>query len=315
MSSAAAESAVLVNPLASRIGTRNAILHGRAAREYHVRDFRGALSIKSVPVGSAFWETSEGRFLVGGASYLILNDGQRYSMTIEGEETVETFCVFFQSGFVEEVWRSATARADRLLDDPDLKPATSLVFPETLRGPDPGVARRLNAMCRALDNGKASEGFLEEGFHALARDLLKVRSDIDREIARLPAVRASTRRELYRRLHSGKDFLDASWNERVMLSQASRAACLSTHHFLRLFRGAFGETPHRYLVRRRLERASRLLVDTDRPVSAVCLDCGFESFGSFSSLFRSRYGLSPREFRQAARKKAISEKYPGPGDD
>ena len=236
-------------------------------------------------------------------------------MTIEGEETVETFCIFFQSAFVEEVWRSVTARANRLLDDPDVKPATSLVFPETLRGPDPGVARRLDAMRRALDNGKASEGFLEEGFHALARDLLNVRSDIDQEIARLPAVRASTRRELYRRLHRGKDFLDASWNERVTLAEAARAACLSPHHFLRLFSSAFGQTPHRYLVRKRLERASRALAGTERPVGATCLDCGFESFGSFSSLFRRRYGLSPREFRRAAGKKAISEKNSDLGDD
>jgi len=310
----AAESAVLVNPPVSRIGAVNAILRGRA-REYHVREFRAPLSIKTVPAGSALWETSEGRFLVDAAAYLILNDGRCYSMTIAGEQEVETFCVFFQSGFVGEVWRSSTTSAGHLLEDPDSPPASSPQFPETLRGPDPWVARRLEAMRRALDTGKASQGFLEESFHALASALLRVQGDIAREIARLPAVRASTRRELYRRLHRGRDFLHASWNERVTLSDAARAACLSPHHFLRLFRTAFGETPHRYLVRKRLERASRWLAGTERPVGAICLDCGFESFGSFSSLFRSRYGLSPREFRQAAGKKAISEKNSDPGDD
>jgi AraC-like DNA-binding protein len=57
-------------------------------------------------------------------------------------------------------------------------------------------------------------------------------------------------------------------------------------------------TPHQYLRRRRLERAARLLRETARPVTGICLDCGFQSLGAFSSLFRARYGASPREFRK-----------------
>jgi len=60
----------------------------------------------------------------------------------------------------------------------------------------------------------------------------------------------------------------------------------------------FGETPHAYRTRRRLERASRLLKETDFPVTDVCLETGFESVGSFSTLFRRRYGVSPKEFRR-----------------
>src|SRR5205823_14407191 len=69
-------------------------------------------------------------------------------------------------------------------------------------------------------------------------------------------------------------------------------------HFLRLFKAAFHETPLRYLRRRRLERARRLLTQTDLPVTDICLRVGFESLGSFSTLFRRFAGASPREFRR-----------------
>ncbi|HWW94753.1 MAG TPA: helix-turn-helix transcriptional regulator [Vicinamibacteria bacterium] len=69
---------------------------------------------------------------------------------------------------------------------------------------------------------------------------------------------------------------------------------------------AFGETLHAYIVRQRLECARRLLSRWDRPVTAVCLNAGFESLGSFSSLFRRRFGLSPRQFRTASAQKSKS---------
>ena len=80
------------------------------------------------------------------------------------------------------------------------------------------------------------------------------------------------------------------------------AACLSRAHFIRSFRDAFGETPHRYLQRRRIERAMELLRNTDTPVTEICLAVGFTSLGTFSRTFRDVLGASPRAYRrQAAR--------------
>jgi transcriptional regulator GlxA family with amidase domain len=73
---------------------------------------------------------------------------------------------------------------------------------------------------------------------------------------------------------------------------------LSRAHFIRSFREAFGETPHRYLQRRRLERAMALLRETDRPVTDICLDVGFSSLGSFSRTFHEIVGVPPSAYRQ-----------------
>ncbi len=91
------EPGVVINPPASLLGVRNAILRGKA-KQHHIADFPGPLSIKSVVRGSAMWGTNEAERLVDVSNYLILNSGQSYSLTIDSRETVETFCLFFRCG-------------------------------------------------------------------------------------------------------------------------------------------------------------------------------------------------------------------------
>ena len=91
------------------------------------------------------------------------------------------------------------------------------------------------------------------------------------------------------------------FEHRVTLEDLARVSCLSPNHLLRTFRQAFGRTPHQFLVERRLEEAKRLLRDKEIPVTEVCLKVGFESPGSFSVLFRKRFGASPSEWRGGKR--------------
>ena len=79
----------------------------------------------------------------------------------------------------------------------------------------------------------------------------------------------------------------------------ARAAHLSPAHFTREFRRTFGETPHRYLLTRRLERAAALLRNTDRTVAEICFTVGLTSVGSFTTSFGRAYGLSPTAYRAA----------------
>jgi AraC family transcriptional regulator len=284
--------ALIVNPAASRLGVENAVLWGRGNREYHVRDFPGPLSIKAVLRGQAEWRAGKSRFEVDAGSFVILNDGQPYSMTIEPGPSVETFCVFFERGFVEDAWRSVTSGEGALLDDPER--SAILGFEERLRprgGRIDGALRRMRA---AAEHG----GDAEAGFYDLAVGLVELRTELAREIGRVPAARASTRHEVHARVQRGRQAMDEMLTESLPLKSIARLAHLSPFHFHRAFCAVFGETPHAYRTRRRLERASRLLKETDFPVTEVCLDTGFESVGSFSTLFRRRYGASPTEFRR-----------------
>jgi AraC-like DNA-binding protein len=102
-----------------------------------------------------------------------------------------------------------------------------------------------------------------------------------------------------RHLLRAKDLIDARYRERLEVPMLARAAYLSPAHFSREFRRAFGETPHQYLLTRRLERAAALLRNTDRSVADICFTVGLRSVGSFTTSFRRVYGLSPTAYRAA----------------
>ena len=102
-----------------------------------------------------------------------------------------------------------------------------------------------------------------------------------------------------RHLLRAKDLIDARYRDRLDVPVLARAAYLSPAHFSREFRRAFGETPHQYLLTRRLERAAALLRNTDRSVADICFTVGLRSVGSFTTSFRRVYGLSPTAYRAA----------------
>lgn len=92
-------------------------------------------------------------------------------------------------------------------------------------------------------------------------------------------------------------FLDRHYDRPITIAQLSREAALSPYHFIRLFRRVYKQTPHQYLVQQRIARAKELLRTTDLPVTDICNAVGFESLGSFSTLFRRDAGLSPSAYR------------------
>jgi AraC-like DNA-binding protein len=107
--------------------------------------------------------------------------------------------------------------------------------------------------------------------------------------------------DTFRRLCRGRDLLADGYQSRVLLVQAAREACLSEFHFHRLFRDTFGETPHDFLTRRRMDRARQMLA-SERTVTEVCFEVGYGSLGSFSTKFRAQFGRSPVEFQREVRR-------------
>jgi transcriptional regulator GlxA family with amidase domain len=112
-------------------------------------------------------------------------------------------------------------------------------------------------------------------------------------------IRAMSRavEESNRLLLRARDAMDRAYAQPLDVPALARIAFMSQAHFIRSFRATFGETPHRYLQRRRVERAMFLLRQTDRSVTEICFDVGFLSLGTFGRTFREIVGESPSEYR------------------
>ena len=106
--------------------------------------------------------------------------------------------------------------------------------------------------------------------------------------------------ESNRRMLRARDAMDRDYAEPLDTATLARIAHVSEAHFIRTFRGTFGETPHRYLQRRRVERAMFLLRESDRSVTDICLDVGFASLGTFGRTFSEIVGASPTTYREQA---------------
>lgn len=101
----------------------------------------------------------------------------------------------------------------------------------------------------------------------------------------------------YRRVWRARRLIDASFDSPLNLDALSSEACFSRYHFIRLFKRAFNKTPHQYLMEKRIERAKELLASSHLSVTDVCFEVGFQSLGSFSTLFHKRVGASPHIYR------------------
>ena len=278
--------------------TAPVFLHG-FSHQHHAEVDEGWLSIKSMWQGEAVYMLENGRLTLNNSCYLILNDQQPYTIHIKSEAAVESFCIFFPAQWAGDVLRSFISPDDQLLEGGGV--ATAVSFYDVLHRHDQLVTPILQRLRQAQQQSHVDEGWQIETLHHLLAAMLQVQRHVHLEAAKLPATRTSTRKELYRRLHIGRDYMRDNLQEPLCLEGIAAVAALSPYYFLRSFKQLFSQTPHTYLRAQRLQQAQHLLAQTDMPITDICLAVGFQSLGSFSTLFQRVNGRSPRQFRQELR--------------
>ena len=265
-------------------------------RPYHMPGYVGPMSIKSMVRGVGRWRTADGVFAVQPGTVLILEHGQHYSLTLEGDMAIETFCPFFAPSLVREATRARRQSLSRLLARPVDEDAGMPTLIECVRPASPPLTAGLARLRRAISGRDAAldaHACLMELLDAVLDEVVGERRAIDA----VAAARASTRDELYRRVLRARDVIHDQLDRPLTLDSMARVACLSPYHFHRSFRAIVGVTPARYLSECRLQRARELLQATSYPVTEICLAVGFSSLGSFSAAFCRRFGRSPSAAR------------------
>lgn len=254
------------------------------------------LTIGFTMEGSVIVATKEKQFALNKNSYLIMNYGK---FLTEFKAKTSAFRICFNLGFAEEVLKSLTTKTDYLLENPYEAPKQPVWFFEKAHFSDSRIIPLLKEIRTTVLNQPYDEIWLNEKLHILLERMLFIHRNILKEIQKLPAIKKSTRLELYRRINLAKDYIDDSITEPMTLEQMAKIASLSKHHFLRLFKQTFKETPYQYLIRRRLERFKSQRLQSNRSITEVCYQSGFEDLRNLERLFQKRFGISPRKYKES----------------
>jgi AraC family transcriptional regulator len=282
-------------------GRQNIVVYA-ASRDIAYSEHTAPLSIKTTLKGREVYEVNGLPIAVDERSYLVLNNEQPYASYIYSDEDVESFCIFFRDGLEQEVSAPLNHSHEALLNYPLETLVSPPIFFQSLRRRHPVLSRQIKQLHIGITAGLASQLWLDERCNSIMEILLQTHRQVFREIEKLPFVKRATSAEIYRRLCRAKDYIESCYDEPISLTLLAEVACLSRHHFLRLFKEAFRLTPHRYLTNLRLEHARRLIEEKGYAVAYACFCVGFESPSSFSRLFKQRFGRSPRTLRPARQK-------------
>lgn len=270
------------------------ILSGKVKQHY--ANWEGHLSLKTFSGGQAFYNVGAGNYVVNEDSFLLVNEHQPYTITIDAEPFVESFVIFFETGFAEDIERNLSENAVRLLDDPSNLSDKKIEFVPRLYSRN-FIENPLLQLRKQIQDKSGDQMGLEEKLHEIMTGILAARQETLKEIEQIPAMRAATREEIYKRIYRARDFIEAFYYEPITLNEIAKTACLSPNHLLRCFRQVFHKTPHQYLTALRLSEAQKLLTKTNLSVINVCQAVGFQSQSSFSLLFRRKFGSSPEKYR------------------
>jgi AraC-like DNA-binding protein len=271
----------------------NVIVHAKSSDVAYSRH-TAPLSVKTCLAGAEIYELNGVPIAVKPGKYLVVNGEQEYASYILSHQEVESFCVFFEDNLASEVLAAFSRSHNQLLDTPETVAPTP--FFQNLRPVNTSLVANLQT---AVRQGFPAQMWVDEQANFVLAALLREQRRTLRETESLPLARPATRIEIYRRLSLAKDYIASCYAEPLSLKQLARVACLSQHHFLRLFKTAFRQTPYQYLTAVRLEKARRLVMESGDSITDICFAVGFENPSSFARLFRSRFGQSPTDLRRA----------------
>ncbi len=278
-------------------GKENCVIGARTRNALYI-PFEQRLSIKAAWGGRESYYIDNKCVPVNDDTFLILNDGRTYSSSIRASAPVTSLAIFFRPGMSAEVAKTLGASHDRLMDDPDSGTGSGIEFSEQLRRHHPKILPVLRFILRHVDVGVVDEAWYEEQLYFLLQRMYEVQRQDESKAQRISAVKATTKKELYRRVGIATNLINSRYASPLTLDKIASAAMLSRFHFLRVFKDLYGITPMEYLTRCRVDAAVRLLQSGDHSVGEVSAMVGFQSRTTLFRQLKARHGSAPLGYRR-----------------
>jgi len=257
------------------------------------------LSLNFDLTGALDFEVGKKKYTVKPERFLVMNAGSAYRSFLKSEVTHHTAYIVFKVGLAEQVYKAMTTRNSGLLDDPYTQFNTNITFTEKMYAWSRAVLPNVITLLADIEAGvKFQSDELDAFYESLLSKMIAEQFEVDAQIASLKFEKQATRDEIFLRLDLARDFIHDNYSSNITLADVSNAACLSLHHFKRVFRECFKISPHQYLTDVRLQHAVALLRTSDIPVQDICRYVGFSDPSSFVRLFRSRMAVTPHQYRE-----------------
>ncbi len=286
----------------ARWGRENTIVCGRS-RYAEYLPHKQSLSIKMAWGGSETYTVGKRRLTVDDDAYLILNESQTCSSVLQGEQEVESFCVFFRPKMADEVMGALCSTLTQAADDGARLALRQPHFAEHLRPHDDIVTPALMQFAHKVREEIDDADALEESLQNLLQRMLSADHRLRDNERSIGSVKRSTREELLRRVNWAADFICSNYAAPITLDEIAAAASLSKFHLIRLFRDVHGVSPYGFLINKRLATASRLLDRLELDLSEIALVAGFGTRWSLFRHFRKATGESGAALRKARRRR------------
>lgn len=259
-------------------------------------------SIKTVFSGNRTFTIGKRQLNLYPESFLVIKDGTTYSSEIDSSVPVNNLSISFSPSFLNDFNRMQKFNHTELLDkpfeegdDPDFS------FMETIYPFSGDMKYNILHLKEHLESGSADDLLINEYLHHCLINYYKVyNKEIVDKSEKLNFLNSSTKVEILKRLTLAKEYIISNYNKGIELEDIARHACLSVNHLLRTFKQAYGQSPHQFLIKTKIERSKYLLKNTNYTINEVVEIIGFECPSSFIRLFKSINKLTPGKYRMCS---------------
>jgi AraC family transcriptional regulator len=261
----------------------------------HVSNF----SIKTVFSGNETFNIGRRQLNVYPDSFLAINDGTSYSSKIDSPVPVNNLSITFSPGFLNDFKKIRLHTHKDLLDKPFGDDYFGETAPmETIYPFSGDMKYNILHLKQHLEDGTADDLLINEYLHHCLINYYKVyNKEVIDKSENLNFLNSSTKVEILKRLTLAKEYINSNYDKRIDLDDIAQ---ISVNHLLRTFKQAYGQSPHQYLIKVRLERSKYLLKNTDYTINEIVEIIGFECPSSFIRLFKGVHKITPGKYRQGA---------------
>jgi AraC-like DNA-binding protein len=178
-------------------------------------------------------------------------------------------------------------------------------FYEKLYLYDGSIRTTIEKLRAASKNFMTNMAMIEELFHLLFMEIVTKQKEIYSEILKVPAIRNTTKQELYKRLTKAKDLIDSCYSSEMTLSDIAKVSFLNDAYLLRQFKKLYNTTPRQYQILKRMTAAKKAIESEDMSITEICRHVGYSDLVSFSKLFKRLYNCSPENYRLSLKNKSL----------